>query len=62
MKLLLTSGGAMSASIHDALIDLLRKPIAKSTALGVRTGEWGRPMCGPIATRGFVSGGPPWAG
>ena len=38
MKLLLTSNGIANPSIHDALIDLLGKPIAESSALLVPTG------------------------
>ena len=37
MKLLLTSGGVTNTSIRDALVDLLGKPIAESTALVVPT-------------------------
>jgi dipeptidase E len=33
MKLLLTSGGVSNPSIHEALIGLLGKPIADSSAL-----------------------------
>lgn len=38
MKLLLTSGGIRNASIADALVDLLGKPISESNALFVPTG------------------------
>jgi dipeptidase E len=37
MKLLLTDSGIKNASIHDALVDLLGKPIAESSALLVPT-------------------------
>ena len=37
MKLLLTSAGIKNASIHDALTDLLGKPIAESSALIIPT-------------------------
>ncbi len=37
MRLLLTSAGIKNTSIHDALIDLLGKPIAESSALIVPT-------------------------
>ena len=37
MKLLLTSAGIKNASIHDALVDLLGKPIAESNALCIPT-------------------------
>ena len=62
MKLLLTSGGVTNASIRDALVDLLGKPIAESTALCIPTAQWGHPGCGPVGARGFVSGLPPWGG
>ncbi len=62
MKLLLTSGGVTNPSIRDALIDLLGKPIADSTALCIPTAQWGHPMCGPVSARGFVAGEAPWGG
>jgi dipeptidase E len=62
VRLLLTSGGITNASIRDALVDLLGKPIAESTALCIPTAQWGHPMCGPVSVRGFVSGVPPWGG
>jgi dipeptidase E len=37
MKLLLTSAGISNASIHNALVDLLGKPVAESNALFVPT-------------------------
>src|SRR5579859_295061 len=37
MKLLLTSAGIKNTSIHDALVDLLGKPIAESSALFIPT-------------------------
>ena len=33
MRFLLTSAGIKNASIHDALVDLLGKPIVESNAL-----------------------------
>ena len=62
MKLLLTSGGITNASLRHALVDMLGKPIADSTALCIPTAQWGHPMCGPDSARGFVSGLPPWGG
>jgi dipeptidase E len=62
VKLLLTSGGVTNDSIRDALVDLLGKPIAESTALCIPTAQWGHPMCGPVGARGFVSGLLPWGG
>jgi dipeptidase E len=40
MKFLLTSSGICNPSISDALVDLLGKPIAESTALFVPTGVY----------------------
>ncbi|WP_328999513.1 Type 1 glutamine amidotransferase-like domain-containing protein [Kribbella sp. NBC_00709] len=37
MKLLLTSAGIRNASIHDALVELLGKPISESSALFIPT-------------------------
>jgi dipeptidase E len=37
MKLLLTSAGIRNASIHDALLDLLGKPIAECSAICITT-------------------------
>jgi dipeptidase E len=62
VKLLLTSGGITNPSINEALVRLLGKPIAESTALCIPTAQWGHPNCGPISVRGFVSGMPPWGG
>lgn len=41
MKFLLTSAGIKNASIHDALVELLGKPIAESDALVVPTAAYG---------------------
>ena len=38
MKLLLTSSGIRNASIQDALVELLGKPVAESSALCIPTG------------------------
>ena len=56
MKLLLTSGGINNASIHDALIDLLGKPIADANALCIPTAEYGHPMCTPASAWRFIAG------
>src|SRR5215212_2820466 len=58
MKLLLTSGGVTNTSIHDALVDLLGKPIAECHALCIPTAQWGHPMCGPASVRGFLAAEP----
>jgi len=59
MKLLLTSAGIKNSSIHDALVDLLGKPIAESSALCVPTAAYGHPMAGPGAAWRFISGQEP---
>jgi dipeptidase E len=43
MKLLLTSGGIKNTSIRDALVDLLGKPIAESSALCIPTAVYAMP-------------------
>src|SRR6476619_4809477 len=47
VKLLLTSGGVMNPTIREALVDLLGKPIADSTALCIPTAQYGHPWVGP---------------
>ena len=47
MKLLLTSAGIKNTSIHDALVDLLGKPIAESSALCIPTARYGHPWAVP---------------
>jgi dipeptidase E len=57
LKLLLTSAGVKNASIHSALVDLLGKPIADSSALCIPTAQYGHPMVGPGARAWqFISG------
>jgi dipeptidase E len=56
MKLLLTSAGIKNKSIHKALIDLLGKPIAESSALCIPTASYGHPMAGPASAWRFISG------
>ena len=56
MKLLLTSGGVTNTSIRDALVDLLGKPIAESSALCIPTAAYGHPMCGPTSAWRFIAG------
>jgi dipeptidase E len=43
MKLLLTDSGIKNPSIHDALVDLLGKPIAESSALCIPTAAYAQP-------------------
>jgi dipeptidase E len=59
MKLLLTSAGIKNTSIHNALVDLLGKPIAESCALCIPTAAYGHPMAGPGAAWRFISGREP---
>ena len=55
MKLLLTSSGIRNASIRDALVALLGKPIAESTALIVPTGIYPFSV-GPVMAARLVRG------
>jgi dipeptidase E len=59
MKLLLTSAGIKNASIQDALVELLNKPIAESDALCIPTALYGHPMAGPRQAWRFISGQEP---
>ncbi len=59
LKLLLTSAGIKNTSIHNALVDLLDKPIAESSALCIPTASYGHPMAGPAAAWRFISGQEP---
>jgi dipeptidase E len=59
VNLLLTSGGVTNASIHQALLDLLDKPIADSSALCIPTAAYGHPMAGPGRAWDFISGHEP---
>ena len=56
MRLLLTSAGIKNTSIHDALVDLLGKPIAESSALCIPTAVYGHPQVGPGGAWRFISG------
>ena len=56
MKLLLTSAGITNPSIHDALVEVLGKPIADSDALCIPTGSYGHPMVTPQGPWRFISG------
>jgi len=56
MKLLLTSAGIRNPSIHSALVSLLDKPIAESSALCISTASYAHPMAGPGRAWHFYSG------
>lgn len=55
MKFLLTSAGIKNASIHDALVDLLGKPIGECSALCIPTAAYGHPLT-PRTAWQFISG------
>src|SRR5450432_2421172 len=59
MKLLLTSAGIKNASIRDALVGLLGKPIAESNALCIPTAGYGHPQVSPGGAWRFISGREP---
>ncbi|MCG7344419.1 Type 1 glutamine amidotransferase-like domain-containing protein [Sporosarcina sp. ACRSL] len=57
MKFLLTSAGINNKSIHDALVDMLGKPIAESSAHCIPTAMYGHPWVGPgVKAWEFISG------
>ena len=56
MRLLLTSAGVKNASIHEALVDLLGKPIADCDALCIPTAGYGHPQGTPGGSWRFISG------
>lgn len=55
MKLLLTSAGIKNASIHDALVEMLGKPIEECNALCIPTASYALPN-GPLMAWRFISG------
>jgi dipeptidase E len=59
MKLLLTSAGIKNASIHDALLELLGKPIADAHALCIPTAGYGHPLGSPGGAWRFIAGKEP---
>ena len=59
MKYLLTSAGIKNPSIHNALIDLLGKPIAECSALCIPTAGYGHPQVTPDLAWRFISGQEP---
>jgi dipeptidase E len=56
MKFLFTSAGIKNASIREALLELLGKPIADCKALCIPTAGYGHPQCGPESAWRFISG------
>ena len=59
MKLLLTSAGVKNPTIHNALVELLGKPIAESDALCIPTAAYGHPQVSPEMAWNFISGQSP---
>jgi dipeptidase E len=59
MKYLLTSAGIKNPSIHNALLDLLGKPIAEASALCIPTAGYGHPQVTPDMAWQFISGREP---
>src|SRR5688572_21074351 len=59
MRLLLASAGITNASIRTALVDLLGKPIADSTALCIPTASYGMRGVGACAAWRFIAGQEP---
>jgi len=56
MRFLLTSAGIKNASINDALVDLLGKPIADANALCIPTAAYGSSYSTPAGPWRFLSG------
>jgi dipeptidase E len=59
VKLLLTDSGIRNASIQDALVDLLGKPVAEAGALCIPTAGYGGPGGDPGGPWRFTSGRAP---
>ena len=59
MKFLLTSAGIKNPSIHNALVELLGKPIAEASALCIPTAGYGHPQVSPGGAWRFISGQEP---
>ena len=56
--------GVTNASIRDALVELLGRPIAEFAALCIPTAQYGHPMVGPgVKAWQFISGNSqnPWS-
>jgi dipeptidase E len=56
VKLLLTSAGIKNATITEALVDMLGKPIGESDALCIPTALYGHPWAGPRQAWRCISG------
>jgi dipeptidase E len=56
LKLLLTSAGIKNPSIHEAMVDMLGKPIAECNALCIPTAGYGHPQGSPGGAYRFITG------
>lgn len=56
MKLLLTSASVKNTTIHNALVEMLGKPIAECNALCIPTAGYGHPQGGPGGAHRFITG------
>jgi dipeptidase E len=56
VKLLLTSAGIQNPSLHDALVNLLGKPIAEANALCIPTAGYSPPWAKPTGPYRFLTG------
>lgn len=56
MRLLLTSAGIKNASINDAMVDLLGKPVAECDALCIPTASYGHAPRGIHGAYRFITG------
>src|SRR5881397_3367786 len=56
MRLLLTSAGIKTPTIHDALVGLLTKPIGDCNALCIPTAGYGHPQGTPAGAWRFITG------
>src|SRR5690348_1023478 len=56
MRLLLTSAGIKNPSIHDALVELLGKPVDECDALCIPTAAYGSSYSTPAGPWRFISG------
>lgn len=59
MKLLLTDAGIKNQSIHNALVELLGKPISECNALAIPTAGYGHPWVKPAGSWRFLTGNEP---
>ena len=59
MRFLLCSSGISNTSIENALVDLLGKPIAESSALCIPTAAYAASFGGPAMAYRFISGSSP---